>query len=341
MGVLSDSTMGKAEKNLEIRGETARDDFLSALASETEQPEPELDERLDITVDGDSVSINGDDVQNVTSSDFSFMQNEASAFSQDFGQTKTEYLNKNLKEYTFESVFERAFEQWLENVDTFVTFLKEHGDEYPNLFMATLDYSMTKYEMGNMNRFVANDMMPNMEIKNVEFPFESREQMDNAVEDYMAKHPDASPGEALDKVLEHYARQAVGMDKLFSEIHQYKKENDVETFREARHAVMQEMVFQHVGLNDINSLVDDYYDAYVASGGNGDEFDFDSAFREACLEKYNEGYNSQYFSATEFTDNMANISNDVDKISDKLWRNLNEMKDEIKEELMNTARQHF
>lgn len=333
MGVLSDVTMGKAEKNLDIKGETAKSDFLSALASEIERVDPEIDERIDITVNGDDVSINGDAVQNVTSGDFETISAHADASSVENGKTYTENLEDALKSYSLGDFVSYAFEQWLDEWKAFTDFIKEHGHEYDNIFSAIIDWNLTKTEMENVPNYVAKDMAPKMNEIDTKFPFANSEELNFAIEKYMERHPNADVSEALDKILETFARQAVGMDTLFQEIHEYKDKNDIEEFREARHEVMADMIFEHTGIDKILEKVD------ADARSQGLEFDFDASFQAACETVYEEGgYNSQYFTLDDFTDNMQSIYNDVDRISDKLWRNLNNVKNELKEEWKEKAR---
>lgn len=325
MGILSDATLDKAKKEIKIKDDSIRGDFLNSLKDEIKQDEPEIDERLDIEVNYNDVSINGKEVQNVTSDDLNTMKNEAKSESTENGKTQTENLNDRLKSYSFGDFLEKAFDEWLENLENYVTFLKEHGHEYDSILSATIDYALTRYSMQNYKEYVADQMSPNINIENIEFPFDSREEILEAIEKYLEKHPDSNNAEALDKILEYHARHAVGMDELFKEIYAYKKENDIETFKEARHEVMAEKIFKHTGLDKILDYVSDNYEDYTIEG---EDFDFDSAFQAACI-MYKDELKSDYVSVTEYIDNMKEIYNDVDRVSDKIWRTLNEEKNKV------------
>lgn len=327
MGILSDVTMGKAKKEVDVKDDSIKGEFIESLKDEVKDEEPEIDERIDIEVNGNEVDINGKDVQNVTADELNSLKNGAKNESEENGKTQTENLKDDLKSYSFGDLLERAFEEWTENVANFIDFLDKHGDEYSNIFVAVLDYALTRHAMENYKDYVTDQMTPRVNVQDVEFPFESKEEMVEAVEKYLEKHPDLTHAEALDKILEHHAQNAVGMGEIFKEIHEYRQEHDVD-FRDARHEVMADKIFEFTGFDRILDSLSDRYEDYTTFFEYGDGFDFDSEFQAAC-EEYKDNLKSDYISDREYYDNMKELYNNVDKISDKIWRTLNEEKNEI------------
>ena len=78
----------QSKKEIKIKDDSIRGDFLNSLKDEIKQDEPEIDERLDIEVNYNDVSINGKEVQNVTSDDLNTMKTKQKVNQQKMGKLK-------------------------------------------------------------------------------------------------------------------------------------------------------------------------------------------------------------------------------------------------------------
>lgn len=333
MGVLSETTLSKCEKTIEVNGNP----FTEALMGEVEMPTPEIDERIDVKVNGDEVTINDRPVENYTKEEFAGMKEEAKQLSGENYKSETYNLQdilKNAKERKFSGIGEEriyAFIKDFGKIEKFYDFFRlEKGED-----MEIKIHNDIMVEIGNS----CYGLYKIIGYEDVSSEFDSNREIlsyygdyDNFVEavwDYIdAGHQDMSFSEAAHSLIECEAMQHFGIFEIYDRAKDYidAGHQDV-TIEEAVHSVVCNDIMDRTGLSEVLNEAHEIMKSDNYSGNYSD------AFNEA-LDKCSQHSD---MSQNDFKDYMKELFNNIDDLADNyietLW--------DAKEQIVNTWNEDF
>lgn len=326
MGVLSDQTLGKCEKTIEVHGNP----FAEALMSETAIPEGTLDERIDVKVNGDEVTINDRPVENYTKKEFAGMKEEAKQLSGENYKSETYNLQdilKNAKEGKFSGIGEERVHAFIESfgeIEKFYDFFRlEKGED-----MEITIHNDILVEIGNS----CYGLYKILGYEDVSFEYNSAKDIqsyyddyDNFVEavwDYIdAGHQDMSFSEAAHSLIEYETMQYLGIIELYDRAKGFVDAgHQGMTIGEAVHAVVCDDIMDRTGLSEVLN------EAHEITKSDNYSGNYSDAFNEA-LEKCSHQHSD--ISENDFKDYMKELLNNIDDLADNYIETLWDTKEQI------------